>query len=122
MPDLEPLVDPLLGAPYADYNCWQLVRHLYRVGWGIDFDADPAAAVAQMQEIYFQGAPCDPLTLTQPWDVWVMRIKGMASSHVSIVFNTQYFIHARKSCGVCLEPLRRWTPRLLQIARLRRLL
>jgi cell wall-associated NlpC family hydrolase len=126
LPDIAALVDPLLGASYEQYNCWHLVRHLFKAGWDIDFDADPAHALAQAGEIWFQGDPTDPLTLTQPWDVIVMRTKGIASSHVGIVVDTQYFVHTRKSIGVSLEPLKAWAPprstRLLQIARLKRLL
>jgi hypothetical protein len=125
LPDLAAIADPILGKPYAQYNCWQLVRYLFKEGWAIDFDDDPAHALAQAEEIWFQGDRTDPLQMTQCWDVWVMRTRGMASSHVGVVFNTVQFIHTRKTLGICLEPLRLWSPprstRLLQIARLKRL-
>jgi hypothetical protein len=122
IPEIEPLVEPLLGLPYAKCDCWQLLRRLYGQGWGIDLDADPAAAAQQVQEIWFQGDARDPLSLLQMWDIWILRAHGMASSHVGIVVNAVHLIHTREATGVCLEPLRRWAPRLLQMARLRRLL
>jgi hypothetical protein len=122
IPDIEPLVEPLLGLSYAECHCWDLLRRLYGQGWGIDLDADPAAAAAQVQEIWFQRDECDPLSLMQPWDILIMKATGMASSHVGIVVNAVHLIHTREATGVCLEPLRRWAPRLLQMARLRRLL
>jgi hypothetical protein len=122
IPAIEPLVEPLLGLPYAQCHCWQLLRTLYGQGWGIDLDADPAAAAHQVQEIWFSGNATDPLSVMQCWDVLIMKTTGMASSHVGVVVNSMYLIHTRQSVGVCLEPLRRWAPRLMQIARLRRLL
>lgn len=122
IPDLSAIVDKVLGASYQQYNCWHLLRYLFREGYGFDLEGDPAVAVAQVQEIWFQGYPGDVLTLTQPWDIWIMRNRGMASAHVGVVVNGHHFVHTRKAIGVCLEPLRRWQARVLQIARLRRLL
>lgn len=125
LPDLAAIVEPLLGLSYEEYNCWNLVRYLFKAGWAIDFDADPGNALAQVKEVWFQGDSTDPVQLTQCWDVWVMRTKGMASSHVGVVCDPVHFIHTRKALGVCLEPLRLWSPprstRLMQIARLKRL-
>ena len=125
LPDIAPIIEPILGRSYEQYNCWNLVRYLFKEGWAIDFDADPAHAFAQAEEIWFVGDARDPITLLQPWDVLVTRTRGLASSHVGVVLNSQHFIHTRKSIGVCLEPLQRWMPprstRLLQMARLKRL-
>lgn len=122
-PPLRAIVDRLLGAPYDAYNCWALLRVLFQEGWQLDLEADPAAAVAQVQEVWFQGDDRDPLALVQPWDILIFRTRGMASSHVGIVYDTTYFVHTRRRVGVCLEryiPV--WRPRILQIGRLRRLL
>lgn len=122
MPDLAALVDPLLGLPYAEVNCWELLRKLYSEAWQIDFDSDPMVAVQQVQEIWWQSSTDDPFTLVQPWDVLIFRALGFASQHVGVVVNQEQFCHTRQRNGVCLEYLRRWRPRLLQMARLRRLL
>ena len=125
LPDLAAIVEPILGLSYAQYDCWHLVRYVFKEGWAIDFDDDPAHALAQAEEIWFVGDPVDPLTLLQPWDVLIMRTRGLASSHVGVVFDAVHFVHTRKLLGVCLEPLKRWMPprstRLLQMARLKRL-
>ena len=122
LPDLRTIVDDLLGAPYEQYNCWALLRVLFQEGWQLDLDADPAAAVAQFQELWFQSDDRDPLVLVQPWDVLILRTRGIASSHVGVMYNETHFVHTRKKIGVCLEPFRvGWRHRLLQIGRLRRL-
>ncbi len=122
VPDLAAIVDPLLGLPYEQYNCWALCRYLYREAWGEELEEDTNQAWKYVQEIWWQDDADDPLRLSQCGDLWIMRGRGMASHHVGIVLNDQYFTHTRRRTGVCLEPLRRWRPRLLQIARLRRLL
>ena len=125
LPDLAAIVEPILGCSYQQYNCLNLVRYLFKEGWAIDFDADPGNALAQAEEIWFAGDDRDPMTLVEPWVVLVMRTRGLASSHVGVVFDQVNFVHTRKSIGVCLEPLKRWMPprstRLLQMARLKRL-
>jgi hypothetical protein len=121
LPDLEGIIDPLLGAPYEQWNCWQLCRHLYKEGWGEELETSPAHAWKHVEELWWHEEGTDPSTLTQPWDLWIMRGLGMASHHVGIVVNDRQLTHTRKRLGVCLEPMMRWTPRLLQIARLRRL-
>lgn len=121
MPDIAAIIDPLIGMPYAQMNCWQLVRTLYRQGWGDDLDDHPAQAWRHVEELWWQEDPEDPLALIQPWDLLVLRGLGMASQHVGVAIDALTFIHTRQRVGVCLEPMRRWAPRLLQLARLRRL-
>jgi cell wall-associated NlpC family hydrolase len=122
VPDLAAILDPLLGLPYEQLNCWQLCRHLYKEGFGEDLEAQPAQAWKRVEEIWWQDDGEDPLTLSQPWDLLAFRGTGMASHHVGIVVNAQQFTHTRKRLGLCLEQTLRWRARLLQIARLRRLL
>jgi cell wall-associated NlpC family hydrolase len=122
IPEIEPLVEPLLGLPYAECDCWQLLRRLFGQGWGIDLDADPAVAVAQVQEIWWRGDAREPVALSQPWDIWIMRNTGLASSHVGVVVNQTHMIHTGEKLNVCLQLMRIWRPWLLQMARLRRLL
>jgi cell wall-associated NlpC family hydrolase len=121
IPDLAALVEPLLGLPYEQYDCWRLVRRLYRDYWGEDLEDNPAQAWKHVQEIWWQDDAEDPLVVSQSGDLWIMRGLGLSSHHVGVVCNTVHFVHARKRVGTCLEPLRVWRPRLLQIARLRRL-
>jgi hypothetical protein len=122
LPDLESLLEPLLGLPYAQYDCWALCRRLYKDGWGEDLEESPAHAWKRIEEVWWRDDATDPLTLVQPWDLWIQRGLGMASQHTGIIVNDRQFTHTRKRLGLCLEPMIRWRPRLLQIARLRRLL
>jgi cell wall-associated NlpC family hydrolase len=121
LPDLAAILDPLLGLPYAELNCWQLCRHLYREGFGEELEEQPAHASKRVEELWWQDDVDDPLTLIQPWDLLVFRGTGMASHHVGISVDDRQFTHTRKRLGLCLEQTLRWRPRLLQIARLRRL-
>lgn len=118
-PNLRELVDPILGAPYEQYPCWALARHLMHVGLNLDIVADPQRAAEQLSEVWFEDDPRDPLTLVQPWDLFIMLRHGMVSEHVGVVVDSETLVHTRRTTGVVLEPLQRWKPKLLQLARLR---
>lgn len=124
LPDLRALVNPILGAPYEQYTCWHLVRHLVREGFGFDMAEEPQRAATAFIELWYRGDTPDPLALVQPWDVVILA--GQAhlpvSTHVGLALDAVSFVHARdQGVGVVVEPLRRWRPKLLQLARLRSL-
>lgn len=121
IPDLAAIVEPILGLSYAEYNCWRLVRFVFQHGWGLLLDDDPSLAMAHVHEIWFRGDGRDPVALVRPWDVLVFCTKGLASDHVGIMFDAMQFLHTRPRGGVCLQPLRRYSPLLLQVARLKQL-
>lgn len=125
LPNIIELVEPLLGTPYAEANCWQLVRLLIREGFGLDLAAQTEEAAREVVELWYRGDDADPLTLLQPWDLLIIANHDAlpVSDHVGLVVDEERFVHARNSVtGVSLERIRRWKPRLLQVARLRRLL
>lgn len=121
LPDIRSLVDPLLGVPYAQYPCWQLVRHLIQEGFGLDIVAEPVKAAEQLTEVWWEDDPRDPLTLVQPWDLFIMLRHGVVSEHVALVIDSESLVHPRRKTGVVIEPLTRWRPMLLQVGRLRSL-
>jgi hypothetical protein len=119
MPDIRACIDPILGAPYEEYRCWNLARYLMQTGLGLDIVAEPLRAAEQLSEIWFEGDPRDPLSLVQPWDLFVMVRHGDITEHVGVVVDAQALVHTRLRTGVVVEPLQRWRPKLLQLARLR---
>ena len=75
--------------------------------------------VSKVAEVWFRGEDArDPLLVAQPWDLFILAMQGITSSHVGIVIDAELFVHTRRRTGVVLEPMRRWRPKLLQIARL----
>lgn len=124
LPNLAQIVEPILGTPYADANCWNLVRALIREGFGLDLAAQTEEAAREVVELWYRGDDADPLTLLQPWDFLVIANHDAlpVSDHVGLVVDAERFVHARNSVtGVSIERIRKWLPRLLQVARLRRL-
>lgn len=121
IPNIRALVDPLLGRPYREYDCWRLVRTLLKAGFQLDIDADPERAAQHIVEVWYRGDIRAPLALLQPWDFVILATKGLVSNHLGLVVDTTHFVHTRQRCGVVLEPLHRWHPKFLQIARLRTL-
>lgn len=125
IPDIGTLVEPLLGAAYDQYDCWDLVRHLYREGFALDLVRDAERAATAFQELWYRGDATDVLTLMQPWDLLVIANQTTLpiSDHVGIALDAQRFVHARRSeSGVAIARIRTWHARLLQVARLRELL
>jgi|GEM_PF-1335464 len=123
IPDIHALVTPLLGTPYAEMDCWDLVRLLFKQGFGLDLARDTERAATAFQEVWYRG-DTDPLPLVQPWDLVIIANHDAlpVSDHVGVVVDTQQFVHARLSeTGVALGRLRTWKPRLLQLARYREL-
>lgn len=121
-PNLHALVDPLLGTPYAECDCWRLLHTLYQQGFGLDLANDPSLLSSQFQELWFQGDARCPLALVQPWDCLVLSIKGLVGDHCGLVLDEALFVHPRKRAGVVKEPIRRWQEKLLQVVRPRELL
>jgi cell wall-associated NlpC family hydrolase len=125
IPDIRTCVEPLLGRPYDDYDCWNLVRLLYREGFGFDLVRDAQSAAARFQEVWSRQMAVDVLTILQPWDLLVIANDEElpVTDHVGIALDAQQFVHARPSTtGVALGRIRTWKPRLFQVARLRELL
>jgi len=124
IPNIRELVDPLLGASYEEFQCWALVRHLLIQGFGLDIAQQPSHAAALMQEVWYRGDPREPLTLTQPWDLYITceRDDRPWSTHIGLVVDETTFVHARTAAtGVAIERMKRWQPKLIQLARLRQL-
>jgi cell wall-associated NlpC family hydrolase len=125
IPDIQSFVEPLLGRPYDDYDCWNLVRHLYQAGFGFDLVRDTQSAASRFQEVWSRQMPADVLTILQPWDllVFAQHDELPVTDHVGIALDAQQFVHARQSTtGVALGRIRTWKSRLFQVARLRELL
>lgn len=122
MPNLAQLVQPFLLRNYKPHECWRLVIDLLDAGGLLQANVEPAHVLSLVQEVWWwQGDTRDPLSLSQPWDWWLVRKGGPAVSHIALVVDSLSLVHVG-TAGVALEPLRRWRTRLVQIARLRTLL
>jgi len=121
-PPLAPLVQPLLGKPYAEYDCWGLLATLLQAGFGIDLTRDPEVLAREVVEVWFRGQSASPLLLLQPWDCLILSVHGLVGDHCGLALDPTRFVHTRHRAGVVIDALPRWQPKFLQIARLRRLL
>jgi cell wall-associated NlpC family hydrolase len=125
VPDIQALVTPLLGASYATMDCWDLVRELFRQGFGLDLARQTEQAATAFQEVWYRGDAVDPLAIVQSWDLVIIANQDAlpVSDHIGVVLDAQMFVHARASTtGVAVARLRTWKSRLLQLARYRELL
>ena len=126
VPNIQTIIAPLLGQPYATMDCFDLVRHVYQQGFGLTLARDGTSAAQAFQELWYWQAPDDPLQLAAVWDL-VLFVEDvtwpLAGHHMGVMVDPQRFVHARRAeTGVALGRLRSWKPKLFQIARLRELL
>ena len=122
IPDPRTIADRYLGLPYDHADCWDLVRLLYKEGFGIDLATDQLTAAEEFVEVWWHDTATDPLSLLRPWDLYILaRVETLPfARHVGIVLDGIMFVHARENTGgVSLERCRHWRPRLLQVARWR---
>lgn len=131
-PNIHALIEPLIGTPFAEMNCWDLLRHLLKKGWDLDLVTESGQITPQLVEVWWHDSPVPSRTLIQPWDVLVFsqNVFGV-TDHCGVVVQGDHFIHAHTKHGghdgtpggVCQERLRRkWQQRLVQILRLRAVL
>jgi len=120
-PPMAPLVDELLGTPYEQMDCWGVLAALLKAGFGLDLTRDPECLTREVVEVWFEGDPRQPLSCIQPWDCLIFSVHGLVGDHCGLVMDGTQFVHARGKGGVAIERLHRWEEKVLQIARLRRL-
>jgi hypothetical protein len=122
IPPLADLVEDFLDKPYAgEERCVLLIRDLFVAGGLVPADATPANILPRLREVWFTTDAADPLTLVAPWDLYMCRKSHEWVRHFGLVVDTQRFVHVAQA-GVRLEPLLRWRPYLVQVARLDTLL
>jgi hypothetical protein len=122
IPNPRVIADRFLGTPYADADCWDFTRLLYKEGFGVDLASDQLTAAEAFVEVWWHESPTDPLPLLRPWDLYIsMRNDPIPfARHVGIVLDGLLFVHARAvETGACIERCRHWRPKLLQVARWR---
>lgn len=121
-PPLMPLVEPILGAPYARFRCWDLAAYLLKQGWDIDLSQEDTTLNSQVAQVWFRGDARPLPQLLQPWDFLVLTAESLVGDHCAVVCDPVTIVHTRRTAGVVTDRLRPWIPKVLQVARLRRLL
>src|SRR5262245_7570406 len=121
LPSLRELAQDFLDRPYEVGDCWKLVYDFLQEGGFTHVDDHPLKAAEAFTEVWCQGSSLDPLPLVEPWDLLLLREAGQgpAATHVAVALDGHDLLHVRRGPGVCIEPLRRWRPRLINLGRLR---
>ena len=110
------ILQPILGKPHREYSCWQVARYLYEHLFETRLPDSPASCISRVREIWYIDEE-KPLCPLQPWDLIVFRIDAIASNHVGVMLDQDFFATSTKSLGVCKSHVARWQPYILQIAR-----
>jgi len=105
---------PYIGKPYADFNCWQLVRAAYRDVLGIDpphhsdISASDFRAVAR--GIDAEAALWAEADGSRPLDVVLMR-KHRLPIHVGVITRPGWMLHTEKETDAVHVPIDRFSVR-----------
>lgn len=109
-------ISDLIGTPFAQMRCWDLVREVYRREGKMlpDYtallaDGRPAAG-AYLEEIKKPEKGC----------ICVYSLHGGLVDHVAVYLGGNRIIHATEGVGVCIEPYSRYLCRLKYMYRYRR--
>lgn len=82
-----------VGLPYEQYDCWGLVRHVYREELGVELPHDPLAARRLMIET----------PLPAPLDVALLRSR--TGRHVALVVDRNRVLHSNEGTNACIARL-----------------
>lgn len=103
----------LVGTPYEEINCWQLVQRCFRMR-DVELPDNPWESIGMWTEV-------DRSTL-QEGDVLVFTTKYKLTTHVGVAIDGYgHFLHSVEGHGVVRDSIEhdRWSRRLAGVMRLR---
>lgn len=115
----------LIGIPYGDANCFDIVRMFYREELGIDIkdlnrenlSADDRAAVESL--IVASKGDFEKVDSPEYGDIIVIKVMGL-ESHVAVYIGNDRMLHTYHPEGSsCVEHLGKWKTRIAGFYRLK---
>ena len=106
--------EPYLYKSYDELNCWQLVYSVLCDALGLEECPDPVQTIARLCEAWFKDEL--PIKIHEH-DVLLIAMHDRAAHHVGIAISSTHFLHSTEHAGVKIEPIERWHPYIVQIAR-----
>ncbi len=107
-------VADLIGIPFDELPCWELVRLVY------DREGQP---LPDYREMLRGQTVCSGLVekINEPeiGCICVYSLCGKEIDHVAIYVGVNQILHSTVSCGVCIEPYSRYISRLKGLYRRR---
>ena len=110
----------LIGRPYrkggespeTGFDCWGLVRHVFRIRHGIEMPvvavADPSADNVAAIKRAAAVSGWRPIDATAPADADIVTMQGVDGPHVGVTVladGALGLLHAVDGAGVCFQPL-----------------
>ena len=99
--------------------CWGLVRHLFQKALALTSPRIRPVRRHALRKCGIAGDARDPWEVLQPWDAPGAGNARPLSDHVGLIVEPTLMVHCAQRVGVCVEPIQRWKPKLVQIVRLR---
>lgn len=100
-------VADLIGIPFNEMPCWELVREIYR---------RERKPLPDYREMLNGNTVCSSLVeqikTPEKGCICAYSLQGKEIDHVAVYLGMNQIIHATEGSGVCIEPFSRYVPRL----------
>jgi cell wall-associated NlpC family hydrolase len=104
-----------IGKSYEEYNCWDLIKSLYREIYGLDVHQYYGENVPSRKEtqslIRTNKGEFERAEIPSPGDIILIRIGGV-ESHIGMNISKGRFIHSLSGSGVVIDSLSRYATRI----------
>lgn len=102
----------LIGIPYEEMNCWDLVVRFYKEYLNIELrhycDGTPSNRDSIQNLIYANVGEFEEVKGPKKLgDIILFKVRGIIS-HIGVLIDNSYFLHSIKGTGSALERINKW--------------
>lgn len=101
----------LIGTPYSEKNCLDIVKDFYRIELGVEikhsFDGDVNDREHIKNLIYSNIGEFKKVDNPQYGDIILMKMRGL-ESHIGVYLDEVRFLHTSQTTNCVIDRLQRW--------------
>jgi cell wall-associated NlpC family hydrolase len=104
----------LIGIPYEEKDCWDIVKDFYAYAFGVDlsaYDIVPQDIKANEGQIERQKVFFEKTKNPQMGDIILFTVLGH-NAHVGVYLDQERFLHSKKTIGCVVERFGHWENRI----------
>lgn len=109
----------VIGVPYEEMDCWDIVKYFYAHAFDIDlsaYDIVPQDLKTNAPQIEKKKRFFDKIEEPRTGDIILFTVLGH-NAHVGIYLDSSTFLHTKKSVGCAIERFEYWKKRIEGIYR-----
>lgn len=113
----------LVGIPYEDLNCWQLVKQFYsdvlQIGLKHYVERTPDDKQEIKSLIYSNVGEFEKVETPEFGDIVILKIYGI-ESHIAVFVGEGKILHTTRGVGSCLDRVEKWSRVIVGFYRVRK--